>query len=90
MVLTIEGMKCPELEKMDAVKGKSQIIGEFLDWLRHAKQVELCKYRDMSEDDSRLFPINTSIEMLLAEYFNIDLRKAEEERRSILEKLQGE
>ncbi len=73
----------PELDKMLAVKDKSQAIGEFLDWLQHDKNYVLAEY---GEKD-RLYPLYSSIETLLAEYFGIDLKKIEQERRAILKSL---
>jgi hypothetical protein len=92
----------PECEKMSAVQPKSQAIGEFLNWLRDEKGVQLAKYHEHSdacyEEDVEheegeeicerneaqldIFPVN--MESLLAEYFEIDLKKVEEERREIL------
>ncbi len=74
----------PELDKMLAVKDKSQVIGEFLDWLQHDKKIALAHCED-GEDE--LYMVYDSIETLLAEYFGIDLKKIEEERRAILKSL---
>lgn len=64
-------MKTPECDKLHKVKDESQNIGEFLDWL--------IEYHNVSLPDS--------IVDLLAEYFNIDLEKVEEEKRTILDEL---
>lgn len=74
----------PELDKMLAVKDKSQAIGEFFDWLVNDKGYVLSQYE---EKDRRLYPTYSSIEKLLAEFFGIDLKKIEEERRAILKSL---
>lgn len=73
-----------ECAKLVAVSKDSQTIGTFLDWLRSGRvpRVTLCVMDDSSE---RYRPSYTSIEKLLAEYFEIDLNKVEEERRAILE-----
>jgi hypothetical protein len=39
---------------------------------------------DCEEPSELMFPINTGIEKLLAQYFSIDLNKVEEERRALL------
>lgn len=64
----------PELDKFEAVSDYSQLIGEFLEW-----------YRDEEEEQSR-----QPIEHVLAAYYNIDLKKVEQERREILSYLQKE
>lgn len=74
----------PELDKMLAVNDKSQVIGEFLDWLRNDKDYVLAEY---CTDDDNLYPTHSSIETLLADFFGIDLKKIEEERRAILKSL---
>jgi hypothetical protein len=77
-----------ECEKLLNVSDKSQVIGEFLDWLKYKKEIVLCKLVrsksiSMFEEDSHA-PIFTPNEKLLAEYFNIDLDKVEQERRTML------
>lgn len=69
-------MATPELDKMVAVRDQSQVIGEFLDWLKHERG---CAFYDVE-----LIPIHDSIEELLARFFGIDLDKVEAERREIL------
>lgn len=69
----------PEHEKMAAVKDKSQIIGGFLDWLS-TEGILLCKW----DDNDRLAMVHLSIEEWLAQYFDIDLDKVEEEKKYML------
>jgi hypothetical protein len=78
--------KYPECEKMAAVKDKSQIIGEFLEWLTHERliRVELCVRNDIHDN---LIPCYPSTEELLAEFFDIDLNKIEKEKRQMLDEL---
>lgn len=91
----------PELDRMLAVKDKSQAIGEFIDWL-YDQDIQLgqphshanCE-RDtwggwacgLSKDEFEGH--NEPIEKLLARYFEIDLVKVESERRAILDALRG-
>ncbi len=99
--------KTPELDRLGAVKDKSQAIGEFIDWLTSEKKVHLgsphehgptCRgwdegrdrYAPRGEDrcecsTGEFIPLNTSIEKLLAEFFEIDLKKVEKERQAILD-----
>lgn len=77
-------METPECDKLSAITERSQVIGEFLDWLQHERSVELCE-RDCLSD--KLMMCSSSIEQLLAEYFEIDLEKVEQEKRAILDEL---
>ena len=78
-------MDTPELDKMLKVKEQSQICGEFLDFLKS-------KYdmfdRKIPRDDP-YYPIGSSDyvnnEKLLAEFFGINLEKAEKEKHALLE-----
>lgn len=78
--------ECPECDKLHSVSKESQIIGEFLEWLGSADRT-VCKF-DEERFGGTYWPDNTSIERLLAEYYDIDLDKVEKERRQILETLQ--
>lgn len=93
-------MNTPELDKMMAVKPQSQAIGEFLDWLGQ-QGIELASRHHHTEEcydddnrtlcgcrDGQLLPYyGGGIESLLARYFEIDLRKVDDERRAILREL---
>lgn len=88
-------MKYPECEKLKEVSEDSNKIGAFLDWLMYDKGIVLskeyegeCEHCERSID--QLFPIDVNIEQLLADYFEIDLYKVEEERRKMLEILKKE
>lgn len=86
----MENVKTPELDKMLAVKDKSQEIGAFLDSLSE-QGYAICEHKQYGEDEwdgpSGYHPVRKNIEQLLAEYFNIDLKKCEEERQAILASL---
>lgn len=89
-------MKLPEHDKIKALDGHNQTVGEFLDWLRDEKGYHICEYmerREESEADEWLpegyYTINTSTERLLAEYFNIDLAVIEQEKRDMLEEMRA-
>ena len=91
-------MEYPEHEKMKANKGASQCIGAFLDWLQNEKRYTICEYLDSEEIDERGYDdveegylsIPKSIEEFLADYFDIDLKKIEKEKRAMLDELRGE
>ena len=90
-------IETPELDKMSAAQSKSQAIGGFLEWLGE-KGMLICRSAtkaDERDDEGEhtdvkggdLLPVYKSIEDMLAEYFEIDLKKAEAERRAILDEL---
>lgn len=70
---------------MAAVCDKSQIVGEFLEWLREKKGWELCAYPTFDKESTRFYLVRYEIDTLLAEFFGIDLRKVEIERRALLD-----
>ena len=78
--------KYPELDKIAKNKEESQSIGAFLDWLQTDKKIIFCKW-DEKVSQHHPTPDYTSIEKLLAEYFGVDLKKAEKERQEILASL---
>jgi hypothetical protein len=75
---------CPECDKLASVADKSQVIGEFIDWLLGEKQYILAKW-GTGEVEDMLLPRNPSVQGLLAEFFGIDLKKVEVERRALLD-----
>jgi len=68
----------PEHQRMSAVAGQSQVIGEFLDWLPTIGVV-LCEPWEES-----FYPSGRTTTSLLAEFFGIDLNKIETEKRAML------
>jgi len=79
-----EETKYPEHIKLKAISQFSQKIGEFVDWLSES-QIQLCepdKYDDYT-------PVRTSIQKLLADFFEIDLNRIEEEKQQMLEELRA-
>ena len=76
-------MTYPEHEKLGKIKDQSQAIGEFLEWLRVEKEYRICIYDPADYD--HYFPVFTSTNDLLAEYFDIDQNKLESEKREMLD-----
>lgn len=72
----------PEHEKLKALQGANQIVGNFIEWLGEAGYV-IAKYDDIGD----LWSANRSIDRLLAEHFEIDLDKLEEEKVAMLEEI---
>lgn len=83
-MLTPELSATPELDKhAELIKsGKSQLLLDFLAWLAD-RSVELAIW---DEDDEGLYPVHGNLEHLIFEYFDIDQRQLEQERRFLLEK----
>ena len=75
----------PESAKMAAVSDESQSIGEFIEWLG-TKGIMLGHNVTFEGYSTPQFvPVSTSTENLLADYFEIDLKKVEQEKRAMLE-----
>lgn len=70
----------PECERLAAVSEESNKIGSFLDWMQ-SKGLVIASY----DDDGYLYSAHISINHLLAEYYEIDLDKVEQERRALLD-----
>ena len=81
--------KYPECEKLAKVSEKSQLIGEFLEWLQNEKEIALAKWAQVEGSvfsNSNLFLVNHT-ESLLYEFFEIDMKKVEKERKQMLKEL---
>lgn len=74
--------KYPQHEKLKKVQDQSQMVGEFLEWLS-SKSWTIC---ELNRTDDYC-PIQLRTEELLAEYFGIDLKKLEREKRAMLDEL---
>lgn len=88
-----------EHDRVAAVKAESQAIGQFLEWLSE-EGLELARRHEHADgcydEDGRLAcgyrrdelaAEHSSIEVLLARYFDIDLNKLEAEKRAMLARL---
>jgi hypothetical protein len=80
----------PEHDKLHKIADKSQVIGEFLDWLPE-QGIHLARWvYDEGYDRERLVTgAGKSNTALLAEFFEIDLDKIETEKRALLEHLRA-
>lgn len=74
-----EVRKYPEHEKLKALGGKNQAVGEFVMFLAE-KGIGLAKYRG---DQLQLF--TGRIQALIAEFFEIDEAKLEAEKQAMLD-----
>lgn len=75
----------PEHEKMRVVKDRADAISGFLEWAQGGGY-RLCLWSDMSRGGN-WSPIRQSIEGLVADYLEIDLKRVEAEKRAMLEKI---
>ena len=71
----------PEHDRVKKVNVDSQVIGEFIDWIKDEQHVLFCQWDKYQE----LEPVHKSIEQWLALYFEIDLVKLEDEKRQMLD-----
>lgn len=75
----------PELDKMKEARPKAQVLSEFIDWLDQ-NGMRICRPSESEWAHGGAYDaIVETPEVLLAQYFGIDLTKVEEERRKILE-----
>lgn len=65
----------PEHEKLEKIQDKSQVVGEFLDWLL---------MNGWSIVTTNPAMVHKTIEEHLAEFFKIDLKKLNEEKEQML------
>lgn len=92
----------PEHEKLRAVAEQSQKCGEFFEWLGEKRYTLATYHRHDAECGSRAdgwrkcgmtedhpYPAQVNIRSLLAEFFQIDEAKLEEEKLAMLAKLRG-
>lgn len=79
--------RAPECAKMAAVKDKSQAIGEFIEWLHDKKGLVIAEWNDSIIGRDELVGAYIGTEQLLAEFFDIDLEKVEQEKRQMLKEL---
>ena len=87
-------METPELKKINAHHKDSQLIGEFLDWLKQDIFLCTCDEDETATDDEYnqiaiYYPISKTTEQLLADFFVIDLNKAEKERQALLSEIRA-
>ena len=78
----------PELNKQRAILPQAHAVGDFFDWLEE-QSIVLCQVSTEGliwGEDCR--PIGTLKLQLIANYFDIDLEKCDDERQAILDYIQ--
>jgi hypothetical protein len=79
----------PEHDKLAALEGANQVIGEFLEWIAAHPDLSLGEWIRKGADggrliEPRLIPRSRSIEDIIAEYFDINQVRLEAEKRAML------
>lgn len=88
-------METPECDKLSRIKDKSQVIGEFLEWVQDVKKLSLGEWIEGHDDvgepngKEEFMPAVRNTQDLLAEFFDIDMAKVEQEKRAILEEIRS-
>ncbi len=90
----------PEHEKLKKIIDKSQICGEFYEWLTQQKNIRLSKLHQHTsecfdgEDNlicdrfhNEYYPMKVDIRDLLAEFFGIDQERLNAEKEQMIEYL---
>lgn len=73
----------PEHMKLHKIHELSQQLGEFLDWLgSHGYQI--CT---VTEDRPGYHPVHKSIQQWLADFYGIDLRAIDREKKAMLDEI---
>jgi hypothetical protein len=91
----------PEHDKLHNVQSKSQAIGDFLTWLLDDQKALIAESHEHSEgcydcgkqicetSKGQLVPMFISVKAWLAQYFDVDEQKLEEEKRLMLDELRS-
>lgn len=75
----------PEHDKLKALGGANQTVGDFIEWLGE-QGIELASYGNGAYRDV-LFPLRRSRDTLIAQFFEIDTNKLEAEKRAMLDEI---
>jgi hypothetical protein len=79
----------PELEKMAAVQDDSLLLSEFFEWMS-SKGYFIAEYRENTRlliPENELFAVDKKPDEIIADFFGIDLKKAEAEKRQLLKEI---
>lgn len=77
----------PEHEKLRAIADRSQVCGEFLDWLQHEKGYRLTERVKLNDRTRGDVEVMRSTEDLLGEFFCIDRDKLAAEKDLMVERM---
>ena len=76
----------PEHDKLAKISSKSQIVGEFMEWVQDRHCASLHHY---VMDHNFPVSLNISIRDLLAEFFEIDQKVIDQEKQNMLDKVRA-
>jgi hypothetical protein len=91
----------PEHEKLEKIMDKSQVVGEFIEWLMYIKDMHISEYHEHSDicyedgericgmSENNLYPISEKADDLLAEFFGIDQKKITEEKEAMYQEMKA-
>ena len=78
-----------ECDKLLDVKEESMTLSSFVEWL-NSKNIAICTVEKTDGyPREQWLPIRKSYEELFADYFEIDLKKLEQEKQEILRNIRG-
>lgn len=75
----------PEHDKLIALAGQNNTVGEFLDWLEDEKEFIL----STTDTHGRLIPVDIRATTLIAEFFEIDEEELEREKMHMINRLRS-
>lgn len=73
----------PEHDKLLALDGRNIVVGEFLEWLGEKGYV-ICDWDPEAVPVEQYMPMHRTISSWIAEYFDINPARIEEEKRQML------
>jgi hypothetical protein len=82
-------MELPECDKLLKAAPESQKLGEFIDWLTDNGYHLCTQQKTEGEPSEQYLPCHENIEEILALYFDIDLKKVEQEKRALLDAIRA-
>lgn len=74
----------PEHDKLVALDGSNQTIGDFIEWLNDNRYV-ICEWQNSGDEERGYYPVHRSPASWISQYFQIDPVKIEQEKRAMLD-----
>lgn len=78
----------PEHEKLTALNGANDTVGDFITWLRENNMV-ICGWDEDWDGDLTYNPTFKRTETLIAEFFGINERTLENEKQQMLDEMRA-
>jgi hypothetical protein len=80
----------PEHSKLSAVQRETQAIHSFLEWLGDEKGYFIAEWDKDHPDGNMPFAIRENHTTLVAEFYEIDLKAFDNEKRDMIEKIRSQ